>query len=207
VQMRSASLDGAAAVFLVDQARRTAAEFGKMLPRARPVLEWGDVAEYRAATAELSARILISRDEPNWWRIRYQIAHEVFHWLCSPPPTFHWTHELLAVETAIRAMEEIGELDYARREMERLSGDADRLSLDEMLRASLAAGYPEGLYGRAWVTGRQLIDAVGWESVKLVAKSAGEARVSRLEGWFSALPRESRPRAESILGLPSAEWV
>ena len=45
------------------------------------VLEWGDVPEYRPATADLPSRILLSPDSPDWWRIRYQIVHEVFHWL------------------------------------------------------------------------------------------------------------------------------
>ena len=46
-----------------------------------PVLEWVTLPEYRPATADLPSRMLLSRDSPDWWRIRYQIAHEVFHWL------------------------------------------------------------------------------------------------------------------------------
>jgi len=96
--------------------------------------------------------------------------------VCSPPRTFHWTHELLAVETAVRAMERIGEHDYARRESELLAREAERLSLDAMLTTQLEAGrFPEGLYGRAWLTGRSLIDAVGGEHVRLLATSLTRA--------------------------------
>ncbi len=48
--------------FLAERARRTAVEFGKE-PRDPPLLEGGDRPEFRA----------------DWWRIRDQIAHEVFH--------------------------------------------------------------------------------------------------------------------------------
>ncbi len=104
--VRSAELDDGVAAFLVERARRTAEEFGKKagdLPR----LEWGAGPEFRAAAAGGRPTILVAREGADWWRIRYQIAHEVFHWLCGPR-IFHWTHEFFAVETAIRAMAAIG---------------------------------------------------------------------------------------------------
>jgi len=48
-----------------------------------------------------------------------------------------------------------------------------------------AGGSPKGLYGRAWLTGRTLMDAVSWERVKLLATSfdaRGRSRGSRVSG-------------------------
>jgi hypothetical protein len=103
--MRSAELDDAVVAFLAEQSRRTAAEFGKK-PGDPPLLEWGERPESRAPTAKGKSTIFVEREREraDWWRIRWQIAHEVFHWRCTPLHTLHWTHEFFAVETAVLAM-------------------------------------------------------------------------------------------------------
>ena len=137
-EMRTALLDDAAQAFLEEQGRKTAVEFD-IEPREGPLplLEWGEQPEYRALTADGRPRIFVSRHAPDWWRIRYQIAHEAFHWLCTPPRTFHWTHELFAVEMAVRAMQEIGEHEYAQTVMGELFEEAEQLSVADMLTTSL----------------------------------------------------------------------
>jgi hypothetical protein len=202
----SAELDSEVEAYLAERARRTAEEFGKV-PGELPVLEWGDRPEFRV-TGDGRPRIFVARDGADWWRIRYQIAHEVFHWLCGPR-VFHWSHELLAVETAIRALAAIGELDYARRNMETLKVAADLLPLDGMLLTPLDRGdpYPPGLHARAWVTGRQLTGAVGWVRMKLLADRFDSDGKPDVVGWIRSLPVVERSRVEAVLGVPSSAWV
>ncbi len=204
---RSAELDDEVLAFLAERARRTAEEFGGVPAGEAPLLAWGETAEYRPVTADGRPRIFVARGDPDWWRIRYQIAHEVFHWLCTPPRTFHWAHELFAVEMAIRAMEEIGEADYARRSAESLTADAALLPLGAMLVTTLAPGYPLGLYGRAWLTGRRLGDAVGWELLKPLARSFRADGRPDVAGWMRSLREDEQARVESLLGPPSPAWV
>lgn len=174
-------------------------EFGKEA-RDPPLLEWGDRPEFRAGTSDGKAKIFVAREGADWWRIRYQIAHEVFHWLCGPH-VFHWTHEFFAVELAVRAMDEIGEHDYARRLMVSLSEEAEHLSLSVMLTTPLGAGYPRGLYGRAWLSGRSLIEAVGWERLKPLADCFAADGSSDLLGWIRSLPEAEQSRVTAVLDL------
>lgn len=201
--MRSAELDSDVIAFLADCGRRTADEFGKE-PGEPPLLEWGDCIQFQAITPTGRSRIVIVREGTDWWRIRYQVAHEAFHWICTPPQTFHWAHELFAVEMAVRAMDEIGEHDYASRAADLLREQAELLTVDAML---LTPGYPDGLYGRAWLTGRQLADAVGWERLKLLAGSFDENGKVDVAAWAGSIPTGDRARAEAVLGPTSPEWV
>ncbi len=180
-------------------------EFGKE-PRDPPLLEWGAGPEFRADTADGKPRIFVAREGADWWRIRYQIAHEVFHWLCGPR-IFHWTHEFFAVETAIRAMAAIGELDYARRTMEGLRKNAGLTPLGAMLVSPLPDQSLLGLYGRAWVTGRELTGAVGWVHMKKLANCFDADGKPDVVGWMRSAPSVEGVKLEAILGSPSPAWV
>ena len=206
--MRSALLDEDVKAFMAEQSRRTAQEFGQELgPSSPPLLEWGNRAEFRPVTADGLPRIFVKRRYADWWRIRYQIAHELFHWLCTPPGIFHWTHELFAVEMAVRAMQELGEHDYVRRETKRLAAEAELLSLNAMLVTPFGDVPLAGVYGRAWVTGRALMDAIGWEGLKPLARSYDEHGKPDVAAWVRALERPKRTAVEGVLGRPSANWV
>lgn len=207
--VRNSLLDDEVVAFLAEQGRRTAVEFGKeFVDACVPLLEWGEFPEYRSLTADGRPRIFVARSGADWWRIRYQIAHELFHWLCTPAGVFHWTHELLAVETAARAMEGIGEVEYARRNRAALAGEAGELRPAAMLTTSLEPGsYPEGLYGRVTVLGAELIAAVGWERVKLLAASFGDDGAPDVARWTNSLPAEGRAKIEAALGVPARDWV
>ena len=205
--MRSAELDDEVMAFLAERGRRTAEEFGKQYCEP-PLLEWGETIQYQAITGDGRPRIIVARELTDWWRIRYQIAHEVFHWLCTPPRTFHWAHEMLAVEMALRAMDEVGERDYVQRSIDQLVEEAELLSVGGMLVTPFAAGgYPPGLYGRAFVTGRELTDAVGWERVKLIADSFDGAGKVDVAAWVRSTPDDGRSKVEAILGSPSSAWA
>lgn len=206
--MRSALLDDDVTAFLAARRRRTTAEFG-LDPENGPLpeLEWGERPEFRAITTDDRPRIFVARDGADWWRIRYQIAHEVFHWLCTPRGIFHWAHELFAVETAMRALDELGEHDYTRRAAANLAEEAEQLPFEAMLTTPLAVPYPDGLYGRAWLTGRELTAAVGWERLKPLAASFDEHGAPDVGGWARSLDPFEQAAVETVLGAPSAHWV
>jgi hypothetical protein len=204
--VRSALLDDDVTAFLSEQRRRTAAEFDVELANdTMPELEWGETPEYRVADG--GPRIFVARNGADWWRIRYQIAHEVFHWLCTPPRTFHWVHELFAVEVAVRALEELGEHDYVRRAKEALIEGATQLPLAAMLTTPLAVPYTDGLYGRAWLTGRELQEAIGWGRLKPLATSFDDQGKPDVTAWIDSLARRERLQVEAVLGSPSPAWV
>jgi len=69
----------------------------------------------------------------------------VFHWAGSGGETFHWTHEMLAVETSMRGMRELGEHDYARRAVDGLVEDAELLPMVTMLTTLVRPGPLPGL--------------------------------------------------------------
>ena len=62
-----------------------------------------------------------------------------------------------------------------------------------MLTTQLEAGrFPAGLYGRACLTGRTLIDALGWEQVRLIATSFDARARPDVAEWI----RSFRPRCD-----------
>ena len=175
--------------------------------RELPTLAWGEQPEFRASGADGTPTILVAREGADWWRIRYQIGHEVFHWLFTPPGVFHWIHELFAVETAVRAMEELGEHDYVERTTASLEGEAERLTLEAMLTTPFRGIYPDGLYGRAWLTGRELMSVVGWEALKPLARSFDADGAPSVVGWIRSLDEQAQEAVEAVLGTPSPAWV
>jgi hypothetical protein len=206
--MNTAVPDGAVVTFLAERACRTAAEFGKQRGSAAlPVLEWGEQPEYRAGSGERPPTIFLSRHGHDWWQVRYQIAHEVFHWLCTPPRTFHWSHELFAVETAVRAMGELGEHAYVEILERSLAVEAERFTLTDMLTMAFRPVYPDGLYGRAWATGRELIAAIGWERLKLLAGSFDDQGRPDVGGWILLLAPREQAAVQDVLGIPSSAWA
>lgn len=206
--MRSAALDDDVVAFLAERGRITAEEFGvESGASPLPLVTWGKEAEFRPITADGRARIFINRNGADWWRIRYQLAHEIFHWCCTPPGTFHWAHEMFAVEMAVSAMQDLEEHEYVRRETERLAEEAELLPVATMLVTPFRDVYPPGLYGRAWVTGRELAAAIGWERLKGLAQSFDEHGRPDVGGWVAGLVGRQRNEVERVLGVVDATWV
>jgi hypothetical protein len=207
-EVRAELLDDDLRAFLFACRDRTAAEFGKRADGPLPLLEWGEQPEYRAGAPGEAGTIFLSRHGHDWWQVRYQLAHEVFHWLCSPPPTKHWTHEALAVETAVACVAELGDGEYARTVAAALRAEAELLPVGAMLTARLDLGsYPPGLYGRAWVTCRELIGAVGWERLKPLASSFDDRGRPDVAAWLRSLEPAEQVKVEAVLGPPSPEWA
>jgi len=165
-------------------------------------VEWGEHAEFQL-TDDGRGRIFVEQGS-DWWQTRYQIAHEVFHGFFTRPQRFHWTHEMFAVEAALAAMRRIGEDDYVASVEWRLTGEAESLPLERMLTTPIGPSqYPEGLYGRAFVTGRALIDAIGWRSLKGLVHTVDAAGQPSVAAWLSTLDVPERRAAVEVLGRDS----
>jgi len=114
---------------------------------------------------------------------------------------------MLAVETSMRGMRELGEDDYARRAVDGLVAEAELLPMVTMLTTPVRPGPLPGLYGRAWMTGVCLIEAVGWGRVKLLAHAFDAAGKPDVPAWVRWLTPDERASVEAVLGEPSPAWV
>jgi hypothetical protein len=128
-------------------------------------------------------------------QLRLQLAHEIFHRVCSGGIVFDWTHEMLACHFAVRLLRAGGLTSYADEQERAYRAEADHLPLAAMLRCDLRRIYPPGLYGRAFVTGQELIDAVGWREVRALARHEG------LDEWRASLPRSLQERLRALTGI------
>ena len=130
-------------------------------------------------------------------QILFQAAHESVHLLCTPPTTFHWTHELVAVLFSLEALKALGQDDYRRNVIADLEGQARELSLEDFMSVTTPV-YPPGMYGRAAVFGRQLAHAVGPAGYRSLVRSFGPDGTPDYWGWVNRLPRRVRQQVIAI---------
>ena len=136
------------------------------------------------------------------WQLRLQIGHETFHRVCSQGRVFHWTHEMFACLVSVRLLRRFGLSDYAEKREREWQTEAALLPVAALRDTNLWAGapYPPGLYGRAYVTGARLVEAVGWRRLCALARarppSGGTPDVN---AWLAALPDEARARVLAVL--------
>lgn len=135
-------------------------------------------------------------------QLRLQMGHEIFHRVGSRGRVVHWTHEMLACLFAVRQLRAFGWNEYADRCDAEYTAQARALPLVRMRRLDLSPGrYPEGLYGRAYVTGKALRAAVGWKELCRLARTApGEDGGPDLDRWLGSLLPSSQAGAELVLG-------
>jgi hypothetical protein len=129
----------------------------------------------------------------------YQAAHESFHRVCTPTGSFHWVHEMLAVHFSLLVLDRVGQHAYATAARVRLTSEAEQCSLARM-RGLSGLPYPVGLYGRAYVAGGELIEAVGWDKLRHLALARDEAGRPCIDTWLDSLPTAERTRAQRVSG-------
>jgi hypothetical protein len=152
--------------------------------------------------------IYLQRDS-DAYQTRLQIGHEVFHRVCSQGRIFHWTHEMLACLVSVRLLRRNGFDEYAEQTAREYRQQAEALPLSGLLRADLWAGeatYPPGFYGRAYVTGHTLLEAVGWGALTRLARRLGRDGAPDVDAWLSSLPAgQVRAAAEEIVGITAGK--
>jgi hypothetical protein len=180
-----------------------AAEFDRSaLPTRFVVVDGGSVPEFRKVG---DGSLVVVQRGSNLWQSRFQLGHEITHWLLTPkdvPAIFHWTHEMLANEVSLRCLRSSG-LAAAEEVAEQNETDfrrkADGVSLRKMLATPLVHPY-HWVYGRAFVVGRQLQVAAGWKDVKRLALYFTDRGQPDLAAWLAALPAHSQKRVHAVLG-------
>jgi hypothetical protein len=180
-------------------------------PRFDVVLS-DDQPQYRVR----ERRIILQRGS-NWWQLRSQAGHEVFHWWATPGAgdIYHWSHELIAQEMSIRCIESASLRpreglkspdEYIRATEDQYRAEAGSTSLQKMLTTAITPPY-EWVRGRAFVTGRELESSVGWGHLKNLATYFTDEQVPDVRRWLADLPRPDRRRAMRVLGRPDVTWV
>jgi hypothetical protein len=130
-------------------------------------------------------------------QIMFSGAHEAFHRVCSRN-TLHWAHEMLAVHFSLRFLDLKGEARHAQINRVDLIEQSNRCSLQQLL-LQTSVPYASGTYGRAYVVGQELIDAIGWDLLKPLALARDEAGQPDVDAWLAGLPEWARGKAEAVL--------
>lgn len=174
------------------------AEFGVEDDGVDTVVWLGQGGETVFEAAIGAYHVYLSRDA-NPLQILYQGSHEAFHRVCAPPVgVLHWLDEMLAVHFSLVFLERIGQVAHADINRTALRADAENCSPAQMT-ATSAVSYPEGLYGRAYLVGEALIEAVGWDLFKLLAATRGSDGKLCLETWIHALTQPARDKATNAV--------
>jgi hypothetical protein len=132
------------------------------------------------------------------WQHMYSGAHEAFHRVCGEGKnSSHWADEMLAVLFSLTYLEWIGEAAHAERNRRQLTEQAGCCSLEQML--GVAGGpLPEGLYGRVYVVGEKLREAIGWEALRSLATTRHDDGACDVDRWLDSLGK-ARPVAAAVL--------
>jgi hypothetical protein len=140
--------------------------------------------------------IYLARDSDPW-QLRYSAGHEPFHRVCSPGVGGHWGDELFAVLFSLVFLKSIGEKAHAERNERELINEADVCCPQDFF--SYSGGPLPGMYGRAFLVGRDLLSVVGRESAQRLAVTRGiDGRVDA-DAWLAGLPSPQRALVPSIL--------
>ena len=173
---------------LLDYARRAEtlcrADFGLPSDSSRPtLLLFGLRPECIREPDDRRYDIYLQRDSDPY-QLRLQIGHEMFHRVCSEGRIFHWTHEMLACLVSVRLLRRSGADAYADQIEREYEAQAAQLSFDAFQNRDLSAPpYPPGLYGRAYITGRSLLEVVGWSALCRLARALDATGNPDLRCW------------------------
>jgi hypothetical protein len=174
----------------------TAAEFDEA-PPTRPVLFfWGELPQH--IVWEGKSEIYLERAAFGHERFFWQVAHEGFHHVCTPPAVLHWSHEMLATLWSWRFMDASGRHTFSQAVAQREISRIDLCPLDMMFAVN-SLPYPDGFYGRALSVGFELQEEVGWPLLKSLAYSFDSKGRPDVDAWRAALPEETVPEVTRIL--------
>ena len=194
-----------------------ACEFGRSEETLPPLFELvvgGTVPEFRKLPGNPARSLVILQNGCNVWQHRFQIGHEVTHWLITPsdvfPGIFHWTHEMLANEISIcclRASGIDGAEETARRNEDKLRKADWGVSVEKLLTTKLESPPYNWVFGPAFRLGRRLKKAVRWEHLKKLSTYSDDQGQPDVRAWFADLSPKRAREAKKVLGTPHEGWV
>jgi hypothetical protein len=185
--------------------RRTAEEFN--LDRegwpSRFMLHWREGRPGRQIIPGNPTGCLIYLPEgADWHQAHYLLGHEITHAVLLPDHTaFEWVQEMFAQHVSIRALLELGEQAYAEIAITQLYQEADKaeLTTEAMLSADLETEDPPGIYPKSWEVGTELMEAIGWEKVRPLARVFDDRGKHDVQAWLGSLPADDQAKARSVL--------
>lgn len=140
--------------------------------------------------------VYLARDSDRW-QLMYSGSHEAFHRVCSGGRNSpNWVDEMFAVLFSLGYLERIGEAAHADRNRAHLMRQATQHTFEEMT----ADPMPDGIYGRAYLVGQELIEATGWEALKTLAATRAADGQPDTGRWLDSLAPAARARAAAVLG-------
>jgi hypothetical protein len=175
-------------------------EFGAPTDAPRPyALFYGVRPECRLELSDYRYDIYLQQGS-DAFQLRLQIGHEMFHRVCSQGRVFHWTHEMLACMTAVRLLRQYASAEYADSIAQEYLKQSEKCSMGAMLHSNVTdPPYTEGIYGRAFVTGVLLQEAVGWHLLRRLARSLNKRGQVDISLWLQRLPAEVVAPALKVL--------
>jgi hypothetical protein len=157
----------------------------------------GDHPETVYEEAEGAVHIYLGRDS-NWLQYAYSGAHEAFHRACSPcNGTRSWADEMLAVMFSLRYLHEVGLVDHAQVNEVGLRQKATQCTLEQAM--NHRGRYPDGFYGRVFLVGEALIEAVGWDALGRLAAYYDADGIPEVPTWIDSLPATAQAHVKAIL--------
>jgi hypothetical protein len=179
-----------------DVVAATEAEFE--VTQVRPALFiWGEYPEH--IVWQEKSEIYLERGARGQERFFWQIAHEAFHYVCTPANNcFHWAHEMLAILWAQEHLSVTGQGLLADLCLQHELNEMGHCPTD-MLLAFKGIPYPRGLYGRAAAVGIRLRDILGWERLKALAHSFDDEGKPDVAGWQKSLPNALAAEVDAVL--------
>jgi hypothetical protein len=130
----------------------------------------------------------------------YQLAHAATYAAVSETGRHTWVDEMLAMRFAVHVMEQV-DPRYAAQTIADIEAAA-ALPVSELLEVDLDAepeSPAEGFYERAWLVGRDLERALGWPTVRRLARPLEPRQLADVDTWLAELDDDQRAAAHSIL--------
>ncbi len=178
------------------------ADFGEPSDADCPVFLWRGIRPecvYEPVDGCYEIYLKVNSDPLTTW---LQLGHEIFHRVAGEGRVFHWTHEMFACLISVRLLNQRGFTEYADLVTERYQAESRLCSFTQLVRADpwSGASYPDGYYGRAFVVGIELCQAVGYRALCLLARLLNHAAVPDVPAWLESLPLTERNAAKFVLG-------
>lgn len=135
---------------------------------------------------------------------RLQIGHEMFHRVAGEGNIFHWTHEMLACWFSVRLLRCAGYAEYAVVMEQAYQAQAADCNLATLctFAAWETAVLPPGYYGRSFVAGQMLEDAVGRMALCRLARTHSSFGTEPdMALWVQSLNESERIAVRARLSL------
>jgi hypothetical protein len=147
------------------------------------------------------------------WKHRFQVGHEVTHWLLTPanaaPGILHWSHEMLANTVSIRCLRGSGipqAEQYARACERDFQNSRTDISVETLLTTELVEPY-DWVFGPAFRMGQRLEKPLKWKRLKALGTTFDADGKPDVGQWVDKLDPKFQGIALKALTGDRDRWV